>query len=286
MTSSPSDLFHLVGQPARTAILQALLKQRRDAEEPTLSFTELRRAAGITDNGRFNYHLGELVGSLVVRREDGYRLSGFGFRLIAPLAGEAYDPDADPAPLPVPGECHDCGAALTVQPEEGVLQVICEDEHVINHGLIGYPGVVNGRDPEDAVTALALLSTNMTELGVEGVCPLCHGRTEGEFVENTTDGGYAYLAPCEDCGNQFATSAGGCVASHPAVVSLFDDYGIDVRRRVPWTLPFRRLGAETVIGEDPLRLQLTVGRELDESLTVTLARDGSVRSLDRPTQGD
>jgi hypothetical protein len=280
VSSSPADLFHLIGQPARTAILQALLEQRRDAEDPTLSFTDLRRAAGISDNGRFNYHLGELVGLLVVRTDDRYRLSGFGFHLIAPLAGGAYDLDADPAPLSVPGECHDCGAALTVRPDEGVLQVVCDDGHVINHGLIGYPGVVNDRDPDDAATALALLSTTMTELGVEGVCPLCHGHTDGEFVTDP-DGGYAYLAPCADCGNQFATTAGGCVASHPAVVSLFDDHGVDVRRRAPWTLPFRQLGAETVIAEEPLQLELRVGINLDESLTVTLARDGSVTSLDR-----
>jgi hypothetical protein len=286
MTSSPADLFQLVGQPARTAILRALLERRRDADDPTLSFTDLRRAAGIEDNGRFNYHLGELVGTLVTRADDGYRLSGFGFRLLAPLAGGAYDPNADPEPLSVPGSCHDCDASLTVRPEEGVLTVVCERGHVVNHGLIGYPGVISDRDPDDAAAALALLSTGTTELGVAGVCPLCHGHTDGEFVEDSTDGGYAYLAPCEACGNQFATSAGGCVASHPAVVSLFDDHGVDVRRRVPWTLPFRQLGAETVVAEDPLRLRLTVGEELDESLTVTLARDGSVVSLDRPPAAD
>jgi hypothetical protein len=285
MSSSPADLFHLIGQPARTAILQALLEQRRDADDPTLSFTDLRRAAGIADNGRFNYHLGELVGSLVVRTDDGYRLSSFGFQLIAPLAGGAYDPDADPAPLSVPGDCHNCGAALTVRPEEGVLLVVCEDGHVINHGLVGHPGVVSDREPDDAATALALLSTTTTELGVAGVCPLCHGHTDGEFVEGP-DGGYAYLAPCADCGNQFATSVGGCVASHPAVVSLFDDHGIHVRRRVPWTLPFRQRGAETVLTEEPLRLELAVGVNLNESLTVTLARDGSVTSVDRPAASE
>jgi hypothetical protein len=286
VTSSPADLFHLVGQPARTAILRALLERRRDAEDPTLSFTDLRHAAGIDDNGRFNYHLGELVGSLVAKTDDGYRLSGFGFRLLAPMAGGAYDPGADPAPLPVPGECHDCGAALTVRPDEGVLQVVCDEGHVVNHGLVGYPGVVTDRDPGDAATALALLSAGSTELGVAGVCPLCHGHTDGELVEDPTDGGYAYLAPCEACGNQFATTAGGCVATHPAVVSLFDDHGVDVRERVPWTLPFRRLGAGTVVAEDPLRLRVTVGEELDESLSVVLARDGSVASLDRPGGAD
>jgi hypothetical protein len=286
VTSSQADLFHLVGQPARTAILRALLERRRDAEDPTLSFTDLRDAAGIEDNGRFNYHLGELIGSLVIKADDGYRLSGFGFRLLAPLAGAAYDPDADPDPIPVPGECHDCDASLTVRPDEGILKVICERGHVVNHGLIGYPGVVTDRDPDDAAAALALLSTGMTELGVAGVCPLCHGRTDGEFVANQTGGRYTYRAPCDACGNQFATTAGGCVAGHPAVVSLFDDHGIDVRRRAPWTLPFRQLGAETVTAEDPLRLRLTVGKELTASLTVVLARDGSVVSLDRPSKRD
>lgn len=281
MTDSESslDVFELLGEEARLAILRALLAARRESTDPYLSFTELRDAAGIRDSGRFNYHLGELLGSLVVEREAGYRLSAFGFRLLAPLSGGLSEPEPAVDPVPLPGTCPECGEDIRAVPEGNAFRLDCVDGHTMNHGLIGHPKGVADRPPAAAADALALLNTQATELGVSGVCPTCHGRTEGRIEEVAPDE-YRYRAPCSDCGNQFATTVGDCVATHPEVVSFLAERDVDARHEATWTLPFRHPDAETLVSEDPLRLRVTVGEEFEDSLDLLLDRSGAVVAVE------
>jgi hypothetical protein len=278
---SSADVFDLVGEEARMSILRALLAARRSSADAHLSFTDLKEAAGINDTGRFNYHLGKLVDVLVVKTGENYRLSAFGFRMLAPMAAGLYDPDPAVDGIEVPGTCHECGESLRVQPHESVLQVVCASGHIVNHGLIGYPAVVADRPPAEAAATLGLLNTQATELGVAGVCPTCHGRTDGEIEWSDDIDCYYFRAPCEDCGNQFATTVGSCVATHPAVVDFLTDRGIDVRQTVPWRLSFRQAGAEEVVSADPLRLRVGVEDGSGDVLYATVDRDGSAASIER-----
>ncbi|MBP1988396.1 DUF7351 domain-containing protein [Halolamina salifodinae] len=273
--TSSVDVFELLGQETRVEILRALLAARRDGPDPFLSFTELKDAAGVRDTGRFNYHLNQLLGTLVVDTEDGYRLSSFGFRLFARLSAGLSDPDPDIEPVPLPGHCPECDAELAAAAGGNQFQLVCGEGHTLNEGLLGSPRAVANRSPEAAAETLALVNTQATELGVSGVCPSCHGRTEGG-IEHVEGYGYRYRAPCSDCGNQFATTVGDCVATHPEVVSFLAERGIDARREATWTLPFRLPDTETVVSEDPLRLRVTVGAEFEESLDLVLDRTGSV----------
>lgn len=281
MTDSESslDVFELLGEEARLAILRALLAARRESADPYLSFTELRDAAGIRDSGRFNYHLGELLDSLVVQHEAGYRLSAFGFRLLAPLSGGLSEPEPSVDAVPLPGTCPECGEDIRAVPEGNAFRLDCVDDHTINHGLIGHPKGLADRPPAAAADALALLNTQATELGVSGVCPTCHGRTEGRIEEVAPDT-YRYRAPCSDCGNQFATTVGDCVATHPEVVSFLAERGVNARNEATWTLPFRHPDAETVVSEDPLRFRVTVDKKFEGSLDLLLDQSGSVVAVD------
>lgn len=280
--TSPTDLFELIGQETRMAILQALVEQDRTSEDPVVPFSELQRRADIEDTGRFNYHLGQLLDSLVVRTDDGYRLSKFGRRVLRPMATGFYDPDIDIGDLDLPGECPDCGGSLHVRHSENVMQVVCSSDHVINYGLLGSPGLLAEHTPEDARTAIGLLSTHGVELGTAGICPVCHGRTEGNIERLESRDCYVFRAPCEHCGNDFMTPVGGCIGTHPQVVGLYADHGIDIRSTVPWRHPFRRPGAEEVVSRDPFRVGVLVGDELPaESLYITLDRAGNVHSINR-----
>ena len=277
--TSSVDVFELLGDETRVEILRALLAARRDSADPHLSFTELKDAAGVRDTGRFNYHLNQLLGTLVVDTEEGYRLSSFGFRLFARLSAGLSEPDPGIEPVPLPGDCPECGAALRAAPDGNQFQLVCVEDHTLNEGLLGTPRAVADRDPETAATALATINTQATELGVSGICPSCHGRTEGG-IEWFEAHGYRYRAPCTDCGNQFATTVGDCVATHPEVVSFLADHGVDARREATWTLPFRLPDAESVVSEEPLRLRVTVGEGFDGSLDIVVDRSGSVVSID------
>jgi hypothetical protein len=278
--TSSVDVFELLGQEVRVEILRALLAARRGSADPFLSFTELKDAVGVRDAGRFNYHLNQLLGTLVTDAEEGYRLSSFGFRLFAPLSAGLSEPDPDIDAVPLPGSCPECGADIRAKLHGNAFRLVCEADHVLNRGLLGHPQAVAERSTEAAARTLALLNTQAIELGVSGICPVCHGRTEGG-IERTEEG-CRYRAPCSDCGNQFMTTVGDCVATHPEVVSFLADRGIDARREATWTLPFRLRDTETVVSDDPLRVRVTVGREFDESLELTLDRSGAVVEVDRP----
>lgn len=272
--------FELIGHPCRLSIVEALVDAKRTDGPPEIRFTDLRNRSAIDDTGRFNYHLDQLLGSFVTKTDDGYRLSSYGHRVLAPMAAGVYDPEWDTDPIDTPGKCPDCGTALQIRPDETVLQVVCERNHVLSRGLLGYPGVIRDRSATDANVALGVLSTQGVELAVAGICPTCHGTVDGIIESTEADDHYWFRAPCETCGNQFANTVGGCVQTHPAVVSFLDDYGVDVRTAVPWSLSFVYPGRETVTGTDPLRLSVDIERN-GETLTVTVDRSATVVATDR-----
>jgi len=275
-----ASIFELVGHDDRLSIVEVLVEARRENEDPHVSFTDLRNGSDIDDTGRFNYHLDQLLGTLVTKTDDGYRLSSYAHRIMAPMMGGLYDPDRAIDSIETPGECPDCGGELRIESSETVLQIRCEQDHVINRGLLGYPGVVGDRPPAEANEALGLINTQGVELAVSGICPTCHGPVDGEFTVTNGEQQYYFEAPCDTCGNQFANTVGGCVMTHPAVVAFFYDHGIDVRETVPWALSFSYPGAETVESTDPLRLSVDVECG-DETLTVTVDRGGSVVATER-----
>ena len=84
-------VFDLLGDDTRFRIVQAL--HAADDGGP-LPFSRLQERVDVEDSGRFNYHLTRLQGVLVVKREDGYALTGTG-RAFAALVGpgpESVDP--------------------------------------------------------------------------------------------------------------------------------------------------------------------------------------------------
>lgn len=275
-----ADAFELIGHPDRLSVVEALVEAKRSDGATELRFTDLRDRSDIDDTGRFNYHLDRLLGSFVTKTDEGYRLSSFGHRVLAPIVAGAYDPEWDADPIDTPGECPDCGAALRVRPDDTVLQLVCERDHVVNRGLLGYPQAVADRAPAAANAALGLLSAQGVELAVAGVCPTCHASVDGAIESTDADDCYWFRAPCETCGNRFANTVGGCVQTHPAVVSFLHDRGVDVRTAVPWSLPFVYPDRETVTATDPLRLSVDVEGDGD-TLTVTVDRSATVVAAER-----
>ncbi|WP_436908077.1 ArsR/SmtB family transcription factor [Halosimplex marinum] len=85
----PAEAFELLGDETRLAILRTLA----DADEP-LTFTRLRERCGVTDSGRFSYHLRRLCEYFVRETADGYELGPAGSRVIA-VTGEAGDVAGD-----------------------------------------------------------------------------------------------------------------------------------------------------------------------------------------------
>lgn len=276
--SGTVDVFELLSHSDRLSILRTLVDVSRADGNQSIRFTDLRDRSSIDDNGRFNYHLGRLVGVLVTRSNEQYRLSDFGHRILAPMVAGAYDDATRPDKIETPGRCYRCGKPLAVVAENNVLRVVCDEGHVTNHGLLGYPNVIDA-PPEAALEALALLNLQGIELAVNGVCPTCHGQVEGSITNSDAADAYLYKAPCASCGNQFAMSVGGRILVDRATANFLHEHGKDPRRTPTWAFPFVRLRTERLVSENPLRIAVDV-TEGKEQLTIVVDRNGDVVSRD------
>jgi hypothetical protein len=122
---APTDALSVLADETRLAILRALA----DADEP-LPFSRLRERAGVSDSGRFSYHLRQLCEYFVRETTEGYELGHAGARVIDATSaaggrtadGAATDPassvtgpaaDAPVEECPVCGES-DCGRLIHV----------------------------------------------------------------------------------------------------------------------------------------------------------------------------
>lgn len=107
----PVDALSVLGDETRMAILRELAEA-----EDALPFSELRRRAGISDTGRFNYHLGKLCEYFVRDTDEGYELGHAGTRIVDAAGDATGDATADPeleTACPVCGET-DCDRVIHV----------------------------------------------------------------------------------------------------------------------------------------------------------------------------
>jgi hypothetical protein len=103
----PTDALSVLADETRLAILRALA----DADDP-LPFSRLRERAGVSDSGRFSYHLRQLCEYFVRDTDEGYELGHAGARVIDATSeagdGTATDPAGTAVDAPA-GECPVCG---------------------------------------------------------------------------------------------------------------------------------------------------------------------------------
>ena len=143
---SPEAAFSLLSNETRFAVLRALY----DADERSLSFSDLRERTGVKDSGQFNYHLGKLVGVFVRETDDGYALRYAGKRVIGAVLSGAYTREVTVDPIPVDGRCFDCGGRLEASYRDERARTGCVDcdLSVTEYGVP--PGIVDGYERRSA----------------------------------------------------------------------------------------------------------------------------------------
>lgn len=288
--AAPEAAFALLGDETRLAILRALWRAQVETggapiERRSVSFAELRERVGVRDSGRFNYHLGKLVGPFVRKSDDGYSLRRAGMQVVGAVLAGAYDRAGALDPLPLDDPCPGCGSELRLRYEEERVTVGCVDceEFVLSFGLP--PGVLEGYDRAD----LPALVDRWLKVAVErvhaGFCLVCAGRTVGRVVTPET----VRVAPdresvhaeyvCERCGDSLVTSLPAALLFHPAVVAFHHDHGVDVRAVPTWRLDWYRADAN-VAADDPPQFAAE-GTLEGETLRVVVDEELAVVSSER-----
>jgi len=265
----PADALLVAAHEIRLGILRALWR----AENHALPFSDLRRAVGVRDAGKFNYHLSKLEGRFVTHVEDRYELLYPGHRLIDAVQSGVFDREIEDTEIAVAGACRDCDGDLVFTYREFIGRVRCRD---CEETMLGYPFDPGGfaeRDDEAAIVrAFDRRTRRYWRSGTDGVCLVCAGPTEVALVDEATtlqaldryDDHYASDQPvvaavdCQHCSFYSYVPVGVVLLGHPGVVGSLFRRGFDVRDRHLWDLPFVVDADRVTLAEtDPKRVVVT-----------------------------
>jgi hypothetical protein len=298
---TPVEALRLVGDEVRAEVLFALSDAREGAGgPPVLSFSELRDRVDVdVDSSQFNYHLQQLVGRFVERREpegdvdrevtafanreDGYALRPEGTMLTRILRSGTYTDTGELDPFPADFDCYFCGSEVEAVYRNWLFSVRCPDcDHLYDHNFTP-PGIL-AADRETTLARVAAYNRHVRLGFARGVCPYCANGV-GATVYEADDLGYPRAdhrvalvnRRCGHCGNMDYLTVGETACREPALVAYAFDHGVDVTRTPLWDLPFAMTDEHvTVRDRDPWRLALDLAPG-------DLVRDGAQAPGDDPT---
>ena len=248
-----AEAFALLGDETRVAILEALAGRSDDPR----SFAQLREAVGVEDSGRFNYHLGKLVGRFVEKSDDGYRLTFAGSRVVGAVYEGTYAEGDAIEPIAMDADCPECGGGLALTYADERVRMGCTDcDEVVSE--FGFPpGAIAGREPETLPAVLTSHMTTLVEQLRAGLCTNCSGPIEPTFKPETEEEQLVLEFACERCQTSATTSLASVLLTEPAVIAFHYDHGVDVRRALPWTLSWLVESEAEQVSESPPRYAVT-----------------------------
>jgi len=289
---TPAEAFSMLANETRIGILRVLWERR----ERPVGFTELYAEIDV-DKGNFNYHLSKLSGHFVRATDDGYELREAGKQVIRSVfAGTiTSDPHIEPTDLGLP--CPMCGSAIEFSYADEWLTVRCTScagvlggdvpRGTFMHHTFPPAGLENRIGIEVLEAARVRYETEVASM-VQGVCPECGGRADGE-VHVCADHGTDEEGMCVECGSVpdiwTKRACENCgfdrwftlwlpILFHPAVISFvydrqpFDSF-LDLRRLF-WLNPDSVAGiTQTVVSDDPTHIRVTIPFG-EEKISVTV----------------
>ncbi|NGM69630.1 winged helix-turn-helix transcriptional regulator [Natronolimnobius sp. AArcel1] len=285
----PEDPFKALGNETRLEILRALYERGQETgavHEETLPYAELREAVGIEDKGNFNYHLRQLDGAFLESVDEadggrsGYRLTFAGFEIAKVIDIDAWRSHdvCGPTKLPIGSDADD--SPLTAVYEDSVVTVSHDGDPLYAHAVRPAGAADREMELEELLSVASTLWRHTVERILEGICPYCHATVERSL--EVGDGPdrywqYTFGGTCTECGPLGGSHVGVAVLSHPAVVSLFWEHGIDLADWQVWNVPFVTDDAVTVVDDEPTRLRIDVECNVDR---LAVFVDDSVRVVD------
>lgn len=287
LSISSNDAFELIGNETRLAILRALWT----APSEPMSFSELRKQAGNPDSGQFNYHLNKLLGSFIQKTDDGYRPLRTGKQLVTTiLAGNIDDPPEFDR-IPIDGSCPFCDGALAASYRNEEATVQCQACGKIQMLEEFPPVAVATRTTKDAIHALDRWVMSRTQLMTEGVCPNCAGTVATTVFEtrSTAPDDHDFVRVRHQCTTcQYESDVPiwlyVLLVNHPAVITFYYDHGIDLTALPAWERTRHGQAFDVdVQSQDPLVVTVTIALQ-DETLSLTLDDDLSVRETRRESR--
>lgn len=281
-TTAPEEVFALLGNDLRMRILQALFE---DPYTP-LSFSALRERVDERDSGKFNYHLGKLVGRFVRKTDEGYELTMAGWQIIGAILAGTYTGSEALDPIDLDVSCPSCAGTTRLTYEDERVLIACVDceEQLSSAGVP--PGVIDGYDREEIPHVFEQWMRTLIDQAERGFCVSCSGRIVPEVLVDCEDEQLGRIDEphvkysCQRCPEICSLALGSALLNHPAVVGFHYDHGIDLRTAQTWSLDWARRGAAVAESRDPLRARVDIELDgdrlslvVDDALDVVEVRD-------------
>lgn len=282
---SPEDAFALVGNEIRAEILQVMA----DAKE--LSFTELRsQLDGDLTPSQLHYHLQQLVGFLVQKSGEGYKLRPEGLRVNWALRSVTLPRRWEHIPVAANFGCYYCHAPVEAMFERGHARIQCPD---CEYQYLDDPILISFEQFEDETTAFAHFSrfTQQKILAyARGICTLCGNTVKTEMLtpnhlpqEKEEHRKVAVHQTCNYCGVKGEMTLGMALLADQELRSFCLDYGVDIFTTTYWKLEFAATDKHvTVLSTDPWKVALRVTYDSD---MLELIVDGDLTVIERNRRG-
>ncbi|MFB6068583.1 MAG: hypothetical protein ABEJ90_01490 [Halobacterium sp.] len=277
--TAAADAFDVLSDPSRVAILRELTDLTLAEPQSSVEFAELRRAVGFEDAGRFNYHLGKLQDRFVVKRDGGYVPTAPGMKAIGSIASGTFTDDLPNKSGTVEYDCPACGDPMEATYDDQLLNVECSSEDDVYVQTAVPPAAAKDATIEEIVSFVVGDVQRDLECIADGVCPMCSGQMNVDGFERGDDDHLTVETSCGNCWMRTVMPVGVAALRHPAVVSLYYDHGVDVRRH--FVTDFEFVGSmenAELVSDDPPAVELRVAVE-DDELTLRVDADLAVREV-------
>lgn len=222
-TESVASVFGFLGNGIRLEILESLYERTVEAGPMTRSatYSAIREDVGVSDSGRFSYHLDKLTDRFVTKTDAGYRLREPGREMVKLRRTGILTERPVVDRRPVDAECYRCESGLRAAYDHGHVLVLCPDcPGLFAHDLvpdgtlsaIAYPpSGVAAVDIETAFERAYVRVDHRLSMMDDGFCPRCGGN-----VTATVD-------PCRDHATSDGSICDACGLTHPALATLSCD---------------------------------------------------------------
>lgn len=287
-----NEALQTIANDRRLQILTVLGDACEGGSYGNLRYSRVLDRTDISDSGKFNYHLQQLVAQGYVEQvDDGYQLTLRGLKAYQAVKSGFYADDVEVEPFEVGVSHPHCGNAIYAKYETQRLVIFCPSCEDTIHQYPVPPG------PLGEVAAETLLDAFEVRFSVDlismarGFCPYCSGRVEMDLSETNYEqmdvhdwDAPAPLFWCTHCRWFAVFTLDRLLKHHPLVSAFFFERGLDVWETYGWR-------EETTVDDrvrsrDPLEISLTFEYEGDVlELVVDDALD-VIESEERTTDAD
>jgi hypothetical protein len=246
-TESPAEVFRLLSDDIRIDILETLAVAQSETNSRRsgpveLTFSDIYQKTDVDNTSKLSYHLGELVGPILRKTENGYAFTHAGEKLVRLILAENYERPPEFAPIEISGQCIYCDAtSLQTSLRFQFFVVTCQqcDKPLSGHPVT--PTVLrthSGPELVDMVSKKMALEYRQIR---EGLCLGCTGSLSTSTIpseELPDENPFSFLVhdECNHCLREYNGPLVYGVAYHPASVAFHWEYGIDLSTKGMWEL--------------------------------------------------